>query len=236
MEKNYHIEDFTEVHYKELLYKAKHRFRFAFYREEPSDNKAFWRHDVDYSPERALRIAEIERDAGVRSTFFFQTGSLFYSILEDPTAELIRSIAGMGHDIGLHFDPAAGRGLALEKGILEVIAGRKVEAFSLHNPDKTSIDNHTEHVIEGMVNAYSEIFRKSCAYCSDSNGYWRHRRLADFLYEESGSIQVLTHPVWWQDKPMMPRERIVRCAELRRIKCMEWYDSFLYECGRENVR
>ncbi|MBT5716894.1 MAG: hypothetical protein HOI70_08280, partial [Opitutae bacterium] len=48
-------------------------------------------------------------------------------------------------------------------------------------------------------------------YVSDSNGYWRYRRLWDVLQKSQDScLQVLTHPVWWQEKPMPPRQRIFR--------------------------
>ena len=68
--------------------------------------------------------------------------------------------------------------------------------------------------IAGLTNAYGESLRERYAYVSDSNGYWRHRRLPDVL-EAAGEerLHVLTHPEWWQKEPMSPRERIERGEE-----------------------
>ena len=47
-----------------------------------------------------------------------------------------------------------------------------------------------------MINAYAKYFKDNVEYCSDSNGYWRHQRLENFLNNKHDKIQVLTHPVW----------------------------------------
>ena len=38
------------------------------------------RHDVDLSLDAALRMAEVEADAGARATYFLMTGSVFYNL------------------------------------------------------------------------------------------------------------------------------------------------------------
>ena len=32
-----------------------------------------------------------------------------------------------------------------------------------------------------MINTYAKYFKENVEYCSDSNGYWRYKRLEDFL-------------------------------------------------------
>ena len=49
-------------------------------------------------------------------------------------------------------------------------------AFSFHNPQKTDY-NYENFLYEGLVNCYSKKFKDDLPYCSDSNGYWRFRRL-----------------------------------------------------------
>ncbi|KDC30925.1 hypothetical protein L505_0136 [Bordetella bronchiseptica F4563] len=88
----------------------------------------------------------------------------------------------------------------------------------------------------GLLNTYSEFFRDQVGYCSDSNGYWRHRRLADVLEQAADhSLQVLTHPGWWVDEAMSPRDRIARCAEGRAAATMRKYDEDLACFGRDNI-
>ena len=58
--------------------------------------------------------------------------------------------------------------------------------------------------------------RAACAtatpYVSDSNGYWRFERLPEVLAAGAHErLHVLTHPEWWQEEAMSPRERILRC-------------------------
>jgi hypothetical protein len=48
------------------------------------------------------------------------------------------------------------------------------------------------------------------------------------------SLQVLTHPGWWQDKPMPPRQRVFRSAYGRAVSMMRNYDQGLEQHGRLN--
>ena len=43
-----------------------------------------------------------------------------------------------------------------------------------------------------MINVYAKYFIENVEYCSDSDGYWRHKRLEDFLCADYDKIQVLT--------------------------------------------
>jgi len=56
------------------------------------------KHDVESKPNRALDMARIESENGLRATYYFQA-SILYS-----HPEIIRKIADFGHEIGYHFD------------------------------------------------------------------------------------------------------------------------------------
>ena len=62
------------------------------------------RHDIDYSLKRALPIARIESEMGIKSTYFILLRGDFYNVFSDDAMRVIRSLADMGHAIGLHFD------------------------------------------------------------------------------------------------------------------------------------
>ena len=246
---DYHIDDFTEAEYRRLLAKAVARWRIVTYAEGKADGRiCLWRHDIDMSPHRGRRMASIEAECGVRATYFVLLHSPFYSMLEQEIRDVVREIAGYGHDIGLHFDAAfyGGRGLgqkvleealAFEKRILEQTMEVPVRAFSFHNPGQmTELPAYQEEEIAGMLNADGREIRERFGYCSDSNGYWRHRRLLDVL--ESGEderLYVLTHPEWWVPQPLSPKERVARCIRGRAERQHQRYESVLARQGRLNV-
>jgi hypothetical protein len=90
--------------------------------------------------------------------------------------------------------------------------------------------------LAGLVNASGRGLRDSYLYVSDSNGYWRHRRLPDVLEDgTSERLHVLTHPEWWQGEPMSPRARLERCISGRADRTRAWYTEMLERWGRENV-
>jgi hypothetical protein len=240
--------DFSESSYRGLLGLAKVNWNFVPYTDLASEGKlVLWRHDVDISIHRALRLAEIEHEEGVASTFFLMLHSAFYNLLEPAIVCRVQSILALGHAIGLHFDPSFYGDrinskeqlldfLEREKAILENGFGATVAAFSWHNPtvgDWLSMDD--DHCA-GMVNAYGASVRNRYTYVSDSNGIWRYSRLRDVL--ESGKdekLHILTHPEWWQKTPMSPRERVFRSVEGRAVAVMRQNDAMLVEHGRENL-
>ena len=103
----------------------------------------------------------------------------------------------------------------------------------------SALDNrplfYDEFEYAGMINTYSKYFRENISYCSDSNGYWRHDRLDDFLKEGHKRIQVLTHPVWWWDMELQPRQKIEMLIKKREKYLVKWYDQILDEFRRENI-
>lgn len=125
--------------------------------------------------------------------------------------------------------------LSFEKNILETLFQTEVKVFSFHNPTEEILKNDN-YKYAGMINTYASYFKENVEYCSDSNGYWRHKRLEDFLEQKHSKIQVLTHPGWWQKDIMSPRDRIQRCIDGRAKKVEKTYDSILNAHGRKNVR
>lgn len=242
---NVKIFDFTESHYRKLLKLALDRYRFVSFSEALSlgASQILWRHDIDYSPHRALKLARIEQAMGVRATYFVQLGSPFYNLLEQDVLKKICAILRLGHRVGLHFDPGAHEdkhclaGLKNEKNILEKIIGVPVGVFSLHNPEPKHIHKFFKLKYAGMINVYAKSFFKNFYYCSDSNGYWRHDRLFDLL--KSGKeerLHVLTHPGWWQHSAMSPCARMERCWRERMRNQSKNYERLLKKSGRTNVK
>lgn len=244
---NYYFEDFTEEGYRYLLRLAKMKYHFIGYEDYKNGGRnIIWRHDIDLSVHRAFRLAKIEAEEGVKSTYFIHLHSEFYNALEYEIRNLIKNIISLGHFVGLHFDPNF-YGINIEqidlfdfhilkeKELLERLFDQKIKVFSFHNPEQGQWINFCEDECHGMLNTYGECF-KNYGYCSDSNGYWRFRRLTDVLKEADGNYQILTHPGWWTPEAMSPRDRISRAINGRADAQHKKYDFFINDYGRENIR
>ena len=68
--------EFTYKYYRWLLLCAKKRYEFKRFDNFSLDDRdiIFWRHDVDFSPEGAVRFAKIEAELGVQGVYFFLLG------------------------------------------------------------------------------------------------------------------------------------------------------------------
>src|ERR1044072_3232693 len=99
------FKDFTRENYKLILNIARTQYSFKFFTDNLSEkNWVLWRHDVDYSPNSALRLAMIESDLGIKATYFLLIHSEFYNLFEKEVTNHFKCIKEMGHQLGLHFD------------------------------------------------------------------------------------------------------------------------------------
>ena len=48
-------------------------------------------------------------------------------------------------------------------------------------------------------------------------------------------LHVLTHPAWWQDKIMSPKERLLACIDARGRYNVAWYEKVVEIDGRKNI-
>lgn len=247
---DYYFSDFTEDNYKRLLTIIKDKFQFYHYDKwDKIDKGVIWRHDIDYSVHRAAKLSKIEKQIGVSSTWFVLLHSPFYNVWEKEIRDLLLYIIDNGGEIGLHFDPAfynlkntelnrLEQLIEEEKNFLQRLIGQDIKVFSFHNPDVNggfmNIDRIT---VAGLINVYCHKIRDLYQYCSDSNGYWRFKRLQSVIENAGGDekLHILTHPTWWQADEMAPRERILRCANGRAKNVMCGYDDEMKKNNRINV-
>jgi hypothetical protein len=240
-----HAVDFTESNYKRLLQMASVHYSFEAFGTTCTTPHVLWRHDIDMSVHRALALAQIEADAGVRATYFVLPHSRFYNLLERTVTLRARTITSLGHSLGLHFDARfygeirtadeMSERLAQERDTLENLLDAPVLAFSFHDPTTADVLHFDDDIVAGMVNAYGRNVRGGYVYCSDSNGYWRHDRLEDVLSLRPERLHVLTHPEWWVPQVMSPRERVSRCIDGRAAAQHLEYDTSMAAIGRTNV-
>lgn len=242
----YNFADFTEASYRDILENAARRYAFEPFGTEADGPHVLWRHDVDFSVHRALALAQIEAEVDVRATYFLLLHSPFYNLLEDAVRDRAIAILELGHALGLHFDAGfyggidtseeLERRLGDERELLAATLGQQAGAFAFHMPEVTGTAEADADEIADMVNAGGRTLRERYSYVSDSNGYWRHRRLPEVIEAgEEERLHVLTHPGWWQREAMSPRARLARCIEGRAKSSEAWYEEIVTAWGREIV-
>jgi peptidoglycan/xylan/chitin deacetylase (PgdA/CDA1 family) len=242
----FHFADFTRANYRRLVRLAREKYPVrTFSSFDRNERFILWRHDVDFSMHAALRLARIEAEEGVKATYFINIHSEFYNAFERDVSDRVRDIIALGHELGVHFDAtyydvkseaALDDLIAREARMLADTFGRPPAAVAFHNPTIFGLECDAWSY-GGLVNTYARYFRTEVGYCSDSNGYWRHRRLEDVLNAASDPrLQVLTHDGWWQDEPMAPLARVERCIAGRAEKTRELYrELFRQNPDRVNV-
>ncbi len=161
--------DFTYRSYEELLNSlVKNDYTIASYFNWKEYNKCvILRHDIDYSPQKALEIARLEHASGVSSTYFVLVTSDLYNTFSAQTSNILKTISGLGHEIGLHFDEARydelsvnelAQKIAEEAKILEQAVESPVTTVSMHRPSKMILD--ADLIIPGIINSYGSDFFK----------------------------------------------------------------------------
>jgi hypothetical protein len=238
--------DFTRLYYRCLLKVVALNYKIGPVSEYENENvTAIWRHDVDLSPQSALALAKIEKQKGIEASYFFNLRSEFYNFMEPEILTIVLSIRDMGHEVGVHLDAeqvdvsSAGsleESLEREKIVFESVSGVKLKSFSFHNPTVVpETATYRDTTYAGLINAYSANFIDGFEYCSDSNGHWRFEPLGEFVQKNHPRIYVLTHPGWWPEEPMSPRERMTRAVSGRADAVFRQYDRFLEKHGRKNI-
>jgi peptidoglycan/xylan/chitin deacetylase (PgdA/CDA1 family) len=172
--------------------------------EMPDQPYALVRHDVDFSPEAALRMARLEAELGVKATYFLLLECPWYALLTAPHNELPRQLVELGHEVGLHyaadiFDPldeAAGiAAMEAQAALLSALSGEPVRVVARHHP---SLGGAPPPVAPGVIDAYDARFTTDIEYVSDSCGAWRDATVALFGADElPPRIQLLVHPLFW---------------------------------------
>ena len=243
----YLFADFTLANYERLLKLALEQgYVFGAYSldDSPKRREIVWRHDVEFSVPRALKLAQIEHAAGVRAHYFVQLHSEFYNTLEKEIFLLLKEIIRLGHYVGLHFDANFWEVedqqqlvacLRKDRKILEDLLGVRITRFSFHNTTPALLAMDDLHYA-GLLNVYAREIRQKYRYCTDSTGIWRYERLVDVLTDDSiQCLQVLTHDGMWQDEPMAPRQRVLRCINCRARWTILWYDDCLNKYDQSNI-
>lgn len=243
----YNFDYFTIAHYREIVKLAKNRgFQFILHKDEfvPNRKDIIWRHDVEFSPDIALKMAEIEYNLGVQATYFFQMHSEFYNILERYMSDILFRVKELGHHIGLHYDShyynvsdeeTLERTIKQDKDYFEQVFNLKLDTFSFHETTPFILSCQKETYGE-MLNVYSKKIKEKYQYCADSTGYWRYEVLDEVLRDEKVMhLQVLTHDAMWSNEVLSPRQRVRKSIQDNAERVKAQYDQILIDFGAKNI-
>ena len=176
---------FDLAHYREIVEAAKvGGYRFAHFEGAPAEGSVILRHDVDLSLDAAVRMAELENDAGAAATYFLMTESVFYNLDSSECVAAIARLRELGHHVAQHaVYPSAPRD------------GRFDPVVAWHNPDPEYM---RAPLPDGRINVMQVPWFDPATYRSDSNQHWRSGCPHDDL--RAGAfpwLQLLTHPEIW---------------------------------------
>jgi len=180
---------FSLAHYRELLESAKAGgYRLAGFDRPPEPGDLLIRHDVDLSLVAAVRVAEVEAEAGVWSTWCLMTRSVFYNLASEEGDWAIERLRALGGRIAHH---AVRPHVDLDERFEPVVAW--------HNPD----GDYLMEPIEGAINVMSVPWYDPPHFRSDSNHNWSHRGRhgtcphAALAAGELEWLHLLIHPEIW---------------------------------------
>lgn len=239
----YQFDDFTLDNYRRLIELAKEKgFQFILHKDEfvPERKDIIWRHDVEFEPDIALKMAQIEHDLGVQATYFFQLHSPYYNLFDEHYSKVFHQINELGHHCGLHFDcrywgikdeKQLDEFITVDRQFLERNLGVEIDTFSFHNTTPFT-QSCLEYRYGNLINVYSSFFKEHYNYCGDSLGYWRFDRLEDVLIDENVQhLQVLTHDGNWSDEVLSPRKRFAKVMHDHAERLVEGQVNGLHKMG-----
>ena len=101
---------FNSSLYRDLLMQLKGLYTFVLMHEALShqpksscQRKCILRHDIDYSLDNALKMAQLENQLGIQTTYYVLLDSSWYNLLSNNESNKLRQILELDHKIGLHF-------------------------------------------------------------------------------------------------------------------------------------
>lgn len=240
----YYFDDFTLENYRRLIRLAKEKgFQFILHKDEfvPERKDIIWRHDVEFEPDIALKMAQIEHEEGVVATYFFQVHSGYYNLYSQHYTQVFHDIKKLSHHVGLHFDcrywginseEQLNRYIFFDKEIFEKTLGESIDTFSFHNTTPFT-QSCLEYRYGSLINVYSSFFKEHYNYCGDSLGYWRFDRLEDVLNNDSVQhLQVLIHDGNWSEEVLSPRKRHAKVMHDHAERLVKDQIVFLHASGQ----
>ncbi|MFC2060263.1 hypothetical protein ACFLTZ_04125 [Chloroflexota bacterium] len=237
----YKKEEFTYAYYREFLSCLSEIYGFVNFTEgkkiisnsdqtvKDRQSLAILRHDIDMDLKPALTMSLIEKDMGLKATYFFMVTCPIYNVFSSIDAECVRQILSFGHHLGLHFDFPAYKDIspenlsfyiARECELLEKFFEHPVDAVSFHRWGSLKMNEIT---LENIPNTYERVFLDKFQYFSDSRSRWaRGNPIKSEAFSKRENLHLLTHPIWWGDTVTAPYERLTSLTAGNKLRAEQY--------------
>lgn len=151
---------------------------------ESSACDVFWRHDVDFSLDAALKMAEFEETLSVSSTFYLFDDFRWPFYDPQDAWKVGKVLETMGHRIGIHVDE---RWIETPEDLQCLF----LMQVSFHCPTERQLWRDQSDWFES---AYAPKWKGN--YVADSLGSFRFEDPEDMLADRE-YLQINLHPEWW---------------------------------------
>ncbi|MCQ6559711.1 hypothetical protein [Paenibacillus mendelii] len=200
------------------------------------------RHDVEFSIERAHKMAILESMLGIRSSYLFQIRNDAYNLFSAGNIQTVRNIHEIGHYIGLHVHLGMLESrdqlqdyIIQDVEIMEKMLGIPIDRFSYHRPSKEILTLGLK--IDGLINTYDDLYFKfqekdwselTIKYIADSRHQWKYGYPDKKILKKQSKIQLLIHPDEWTTAGYTSNTNF---RMLQHEKRMEFNNTLKSECN-----
>lgn len=216
------MNDFSYQHYRKIiavLVKTGKLTTFRAVNRKQPNQYIVIRHDIEFSVDRALNLAKLEKKLGIHTTYLVQIRNPIYNPFSHDNLQCLRMIKNLGHEIGLHYycikerpfnQSIAAKEIKVDLQVLSYMLGFKVDIFSIHRPNENILKAYLN--IPGIINCYGKKFfhfypkkfpaiplnQLPAVYLADSNNQWYYGEPLVVLKQLSQvKMQILFHPYSW---------------------------------------
>jgi len=170
------------------------------------------RHDIEFSIDRAAKLAEVENELGISTTYTVQLRNNTYNALSEKNIELVHYIKSLGHCIALHQNPPYMSERRLTEYVLKDIEtlehyyGFEIDRYAFHRPKQEQLAMYLN--IPGKINCYGKKYFHyfqgerpdvNVTYLADSNHQWKYDHPIEIDFNSISKLQLNTHPFSWTE-------------------------------------
>lgn len=158
---------------------------FSEFIEKPAKRVVMLRHDVDDRKENSLAFAKIQHKRGIKGSYYFRMVPQSYD------KDIIAEIAGMGHEIGYHYETMDTSNGNIDKAYREFCKNleelRKivpVRTICMHGSPRSAFDNkeiwskYTYAPLGIIGEPYFDIDFDDVAYLTDTGRRWNGSKVS----------------------------------------------------------
>ena len=215
------VNRFSYNEYKEIISLIQEHLPIVSFNDVIDNNLEKYcviRHDVEYSMDRALKLAQLESELDIKSTYCIQVRNNIYNAISDKNIKIAKQIKALGHEIALHQDPPAGLGdyslkeyLLRDMRVLSMYYDLPIKIFSYHKPKQEYLQKYftVEDKINTNGNKFFHYFKGdglvkpeelNVTYLADSNHKWKWGDPKDLDFTKVKKLQMNMHPYSWSEE------------------------------------